>query len=282
MREVAVELADLLDESPPPFPLVATLDEDPELAAARARDALGVSVDAQRAWADPFEALRHWRSAIERLGILALQTRGVRVDEARGLSIPSAAFPVIVVNGSDTAHGRIFSLMHELAHLVHGQDARCDISMEDEDTDASGNVERWCNAFAGALLVPRADLLPMLRRGGSSTRWTDEDIAALSRAFRVSQEVIVRRLLAVGRTTEAFYRRKRSEYRARGQRPQTGGNFYRTHAARVGGSFARLVFSGLAEGHITGIDAALYLGVKTKQLARLQEIALGGAAAQTG
>jgi Zn-dependent peptidase ImmA (M78 family) len=281
LREAAIELSERLAEPPRSPRFSARIADDPEQAADLARAVLDVSCADVAAWSDPHEALRCWRGALERHGVLTIQTSGVRVDEARGFTLPERPFPIIAVNGADAPHGRIFSLMHELGHLALGQDARCRIAPADEGQDRSGRVERFCNAFAAAVLMPASELRahPVVRRSRGTRRWTDDELEAISRTFRVSKDAALRRLLDLGRASAGFYRETHERYAAILASRTGGGDFYRTKVAHVGRSFIRLVLTGLAEGHISRMDAAVFLGVKTKQLARLQDAAQDGAAA---
>jgi Zn-dependent peptidase ImmA (M78 family)/transcriptional regulator with XRE-family HTH domain len=281
LREAALELAERIGEPPIPARFAAKIADNPEVAARRARERLGISVDAVAAWTDAHEALRSWRSALEQQGVLTVQTTGVRVGEVRGFTLHERPFPVVAVNGTDAAYGRIFSLMHELGHLALGHDARCRIDPDDEGADRKGRVERFCNAFAGALLMPAESVLahPAVRPTRAARRWGDDELEALSRTFRVSRDAALRRLLDLGRTPPDFYRETHARYAGETAARSGGGDFYRTRVARLGRSFIRLVLTGLAEGHISRIDAAVYLGVKTPQLARLQNAAFDGSAA---
>ena len=49
-REVALELFQNIGTTPPPFQLLADLNEDPEVVGARLRGALGITLDRQRQW----------------------------------------------------------------------------------------------------------------------------------------------------------------------------------------------------------------------------------------
>jgi len=49
---------------------------------------------------------RLWRGAVEDLGVLVFQATGVPLKEMRGLAIPDAPFPIILVNARDWAQSR--------------------------------------------------------------------------------------------------------------------------------------------------------------------------------
>ena len=281
LRDAAQDLAASIGEPIPRWEVGATLGSDPAAAARTARDRLGIPVEQQRKWRDSYKALRAWRDALEAAGTLVFQLRGIESDEARGFSIAAEVLPAIAINGKDAPNGRIFTLMHELGHLVLHADGRCGDILDDEGSDERGRIEAFCNAFAAELLLPRQALLEhsVLREHGRSPRWSLAELETLARDFSVSEEVVVRRLLELGRASEAFYREQRARLAGRLWNTQTGGGDpYRSQVARLGRTFIRLVFSGLSERQLSSVDAATLLGVKVSNFAKLQDEAFDGMA----
>ena len=153
-----------------------------------------ISTTDRMAWRRPREALLQWRTRVEALGILVLETSRVKMSEMRGFSLAERAPYVIVVNGKDSERGKIFTLVHELAHLARRASGVCDLhSRGDVDTDA----EVFCNAIAGRVLLPWSLLssLDVLRGHERGDEWTDDDLEAVVRlAGGPSREVVLRRL----------------------------------------------------------------------------------------
>src|SRR5690606_38583574 len=116
----------------PTFPLKATLDADPELLGAAIREALGVTLVEQVGWRDQqrYKALNQWRRRIEEAGALVFQFSDVEPTEALGFSLATDTCPVVAVNRSLRPNGRIFTMMHELAHLMLRASSVCDIDEE--------------------------------------------------------------------------------------------------------------------------------------------------------
>ena len=122
-------------------------------------------------------------------------------EEARGFSISEKRFPVIVVNSGDAHGARIFTLLHEFTHILLDTGGICDLEEYSQAHTLEQNIEKFCNRVAGAALVP-ASLLEahvIAQRHGRYLEWEDEEIWNLSIEFSVSEEVIVRRLLILGR-----------------------------------------------------------------------------------
>lgn len=263
-REIALDLLDELGEETAPARFAARPTDPPEQIAGTLRKLLGVQLAAQRAWNSEYVAFSNWRDAIEDIGILVFQTTGVTIDEARGFSIAIQPLPVIAMNGKDSYAGRIFTMMHEMGHLALRDGGICNL-------DDHGQTEAICNAIAGALLVPAHALLDddEIANSNAPRRWPDETIQRLSREFRVSREVIVRRLLTLGKTTAAFYTLKRSEYAAElANRAQSSGGPPppALAMARAGKFFTGVVVRSYTEGRITSADASDFLSLKLRHL----------------
>jgi Zn-dependent peptidase ImmA (M78 family) len=104
--------------------------------------------------------------------------------------------------------------------------------------------------------------------------WTDQELRLLSRRYRVSREVVLRRLLNSGRTTSKFYVAKREqfqkEYRQRREESQGFAPPHSTAVGRAGQFFARLVLESYHRELITSGHVAEYLDVKLKHLPRIE------------
>ena len=250
---------------------VPTLEADPEEAGTRIRQHLGVTLQEQKTWRNADRAFKNWREALERTGILVFQTNRVDVQEMRGFSIAEARLPVILLNGGDAPPGKCFSALHELCHLILRTGGLC-LPGQDR-TGVHEDDEVLCNRVAGAALVPAESLLAeeAVRTIRRREDWTDEDLLALARSYSVSREVILRRLLILGRTTERFYREKRQQFIAerQSQEQQGHGGYAPPHAVtlnRVGRLYARSVLEGFHDGRVSASDLSRYLGLKLQHL----------------
>lgn len=287
-REIALDLhSDLYGEKPPLLALTARLDEEPEEVAARLRKRLGVTSGEVARWRTSYDALNGWRRALEAAGVLVFQAEDVEVTEMRGFSISEQSFPVVVVNIKDSIVGRVFSMLHEATHLMLREGGVCDL---EEGSSSQGRVEVFCNHVAAATLMPGSLLLkdePVLTHRGSD--WTDDAIVWIAQRYRVSREAVVRRLLVLGKTTEAFYRKKRAEYRAEfeaqrdeaeqrkasGQEDRGFAPPDRMAVARAGHVFARLVLNSYHQDRITANDLSSFLEVRLKHLSKIERAVLG-------
>lgn len=248
--------------------------KDPERAAIRFRSVLDVGVEEQRSWPSYYAALRRWRSAIETLGFYVFQFKLSEDDGIRGFSLPARESPAVVLNSGDYIGARAFSLFHEVAHLLMGRGGLCDMAVSRQHD----KTEVYCNHFAGAVLVPAVELLqhPLVQDSTSTREWSDTALLTLSREFEVSREVVLRRLLILGKTTRGFHAEKRDELiaaAARRPKRKAGGGLPPAKKCVVerGAAFAALVLDTLTHGRITAREASDYLGVRTHQLDSVAE-----------
>jgi Zn-dependent peptidase ImmA (M78 family)/DNA-binding XRE family transcriptional regulator len=283
-RQIALELIEEIGEQPPEFKLNASLAEDPEQLGDRLRDRLDVSVEDQESWRNSYEALKNWIDAVERAGVLVFQISGVEVSEMRGFSLPSRTFPIVAVNGKDSANGRIFTLLHEFVHLLLGQEGVCDLeaewrkSTDVPDLDEARRIEMFCNHVAGAALIPRQALASLVHgRDLTSPNRTlnDEAIRTIALKFKVSDETALRRATITGITSEEFYRFKREEFLETYAEMKKQSKGFLTPDKRAVRDFGRvytsIVLDAYYEGYITLADVSGYLDIRLKHLPKVED-----------
>jgi Zn-dependent peptidase ImmA (M78 family) len=261
-RQVSIDLYEDIGEEPPRFNVRARLGEEPDAVAMRLRELLGVSREEQRAFRDKYEALGRWRNAVEQAGVMVFQASGIKGREMLGFSISEPILPVIVLNVSDDPLRRIFTLWHELAHIALRTGGLCTLR-EVQD------IEVFCNGVAGSALVPQRWLLEETAVRGPQDEWSEAVLRTLAARYRVSREVILRRLLIANYATPEFYQRKHEEYHQEFEgRPDQGGFVPPDVKAlsQSGRMFVQLVLEGYRQDKITTSDVIDYLEVRSKHL----------------
>lgn len=171
--------------------------------AALVREVLGVDIEQPIAWPNPNLAFREWRTAFNRLGVLVLQY-ALPYGELQGLSLPPAEGgpPVVLINQSDWINARIFTLLHELGHLVLAHEGGiCDPWRQGPRLDAH-TLEARCNRLAGAVLVPGGHLQAQ-PEAEQAARDTEDDLVmkllrTLANRYSVSNQVIWYRMRETG------------------------------------------------------------------------------------
>ena len=115
-----------------------------------------------------------------------------------GISL-RGAFSVIFINHSHPSTRRLFTLAHEFAHIVFhlGREAvgedKGRMETQVSITSTRDPMEKEANAFAGELLMPRADLETLVEKYQDQLR-DPAMLEAAARHFNVSRDAIFYRL----------------------------------------------------------------------------------------
>ena len=241
--------------------------------AQQTRSYLGISVETQAGWSSTKEALENWREQIEEKGIFVFKD-AFRDDSVDGFCLVHEQFPVIYLNNSRSSVRQIFSLFHELAHLLLGKNG-----ITRGINPIGEQIEVFCNQFASEFLMPSSDLEPRL----NYPVYNDAAIEELASYYKVSRPVVLLRLINRGVVTRNSYRRRtaqwtegyesRLEGRVGGESPGRG-NDYNTHAVYLGYRFMELAFSRYHQGQCSIEELADHLNVKVKNLSGLEDCLL--------
>jgi Zn-dependent peptidase ImmA (M78 family) len=191
-----------------------------------------------------------------------------------------------VVNGADRTNARIFTLMHELGHVVLGQSAiENEVEPDTEMPAPEQAIELFCNRLAAAVLMPREALLAegtVTAKPGVRRDWTDAEITALAQRYCVSREALLIRLATLGRVADDFVHAKRAAYAAHyreiAAEEETEGGFapYRYQLMNyLGRGFTRLVFQGYYGRRLTLNSVSGYLGTQAKHVPTIESLTFG-------
>ena len=231
---------------------------------------LNISVDMQASWNNATEALENWRDSVTENGIFVFKD-AFKDQSVDGFCLVHDEFPVIYLNNSRPFVRQIFSLFHELGHLLLGENG-----ITRHTNPISGNIETFCNQFASECLVPSDDLETQL----NFPIYNDNTIEVLANRYKVSRPAILLKLVnsgiltwenyreQVGRWTQAHERRIG---KTAGSKSPGGGNYHNTQAAYLGYRFMDLAFSKHRQGHCSIDQLAEYLSTKVKHLPGLEE-----------
>lgn len=245
----------------------ARLQDRPVAIAASMAETLSFDLEARAACRTWEEALRLFIAQADNIGVLVMvsgvvlsnNNRKLDPEEFRGFALADRRAPLIFINGSDSKSAQMFTLAHELAHLWLGSTAVSDASAA--PNGGHRREEVWCNAVAAELLVP----LAALRNDLVDDETVGHAVGRLTRRYKVSSLVILRRLLDAGWLDRAAFdvawAAERARLRALAERIGGGGDFYRTTLSRVSRRFARALVESTLEGQTLYRDAFRMLGV---------------------
>ncbi len=230
----------------------------PKQAAATARAWLGLG---------PSNDFEDYRRAIEAQGLLVFRSNGyngkwqiAKESPILGFSLYAPECPVIVVKKQAADPQQVFTLMHELGHILLHRSSSID---DDEDMHARSGREQEANAFAGHLLVPDSFLsLITDRERPDGVALYDDWLAEHRKSWGVSSEVILRRLMDSRRLTRDLYAAYRQWRNARCVDEKEGGNrAYRHREPKhvFGDVYVRTVLTALSGKRISLTKACNYL-----------------------
>ena len=136
-------------------------DDAPVDVASQVREYLGVTVEEQAEWGTYGEALKECAPpGVQDAGVWVFK-RSFRQGDVAGFCYVHDELPIVYLNNSQPKVRQIFTLFHELAHVLLGFDhiERSDVThylrfLEGEDH----RKEVACNRFANEFLVPTGRL----------------------------------------------------------------------------------------------------------------------------
>lgn len=229
-----------------------------------ARTFLSWSTAVQTGSASVAEMARLMRARLENEGILVLQF-SMASTGCRGFSLHDDTAPVIAVNSAYTTEARVFTFMHEYAHLARGAGHICQ-----HEPDSA--IERSCESFAGAFLMPRSDLERHVRvtLGDRPVASTGE-VARIARHFKTSLRATALRLQRIDRAVAGLYDTvdREADFKGEGfSRDNTGAAI---RLREWGDSYAGLLFDAERRGLLGRTDLLEYFNLPDSQVRDIRE-----------
>lgn len=274
-RALAQAFVELREEMGMPFPkfnISASIQDKPQDIANKIREALLLSeireIDNIRI------ALEAYIERIETIGVAVFQL-SLTQDNVRGFAITDDIVPIIgIKRGGELPHSKIFTLFHELGHIILNEGAISDLSF-----NPKWEIEKWCNSFAAEVLIPRSELLKTkivreYQRQGQNT-WLKKDLIELSGKFHVGPLAILRSLLENRLTTKAFYEEKHNIWNkpqfGRAKNPE-GRNLAKEAVQEKGKTNIGLAFKAFDQNRINIKDLSDFLGVKLSYIPKARQL----------
>lgn len=218
----------------------------------------------------------YYRRIIESKGILVFQISGISTKEIRGLSLNYELFPIIAVNKNDSDRAKVFTMFHELAHLIRRTSALCLVDF----SERNDREEKECDKIAGNILVPRSKLDELVKG------IIDNDkIDYLSNVFGVSKFVILKRLYDDEKISLDFYKNKYDEFyenfmenRDAIEQSKNDKSFripyHVKYISTNGKLFPSIIINAYYEGKMSLGEICRTLNVKTKQIDRIERMVM--------
>ncbi|MEO5368614.1 MAG: XRE family transcriptional regulator [Magnetococcus sp. DMHC-1] len=268
--------------------------EEPIKLASKIRQAVGVTSEEISQTRTVDEALLLWITKTESLGIYVFQAGSmlgqiIPPSVARGFLLTDEYAPFIFLNYQDAKAARIFTLAHELVHLWIGEPGVSNLENSGPPRNTKDRVEVYCNQVAAEILMPW-DSFVIQWESMDPDAPQMERIALAANKFKVSREVVARRLLNMKKMNQEDYDKTIEQYRDEWKKERLNikeKNKKNDESAPVyhpmklnsnGKSFSRTVISAYKRGELSGRDTSKLLDMKLNHIpkqAKLLKLPIG-------
>ena len=254
------------------FNLSANLNESPKSIAEKLRKIL--KLQELRNFNKPIEALEFCIEQCEQLGIMVFQL-SLTKDNVRGFALTDDIVPIIgIKRGQETPQSKLFTLFHELGHILLNEGGICDLS--DKSTIV---IEKWCNAFSAELIIPTKEFkqneIVLKYIAENNKIWSLKDLVLVGKYFNASPLAILRSLLENKLVTKDFYTEKHEKWNkpqfGRSKHPE-GRNISKETIQEKGRSYISLAFKAYDRNRIDLKDLSDFLGVKLSYIPKTRQL----------
>ena len=218
-----------------------------------------------------YNFLNNWKDNVSlKCGVLIFELPRVSLDEMIALCIYFDEYPIILLNSADSPNARIFSLFHELTHLIMGESEICDV-------DENNSKEWLCNSVAAEFLVPTKDLAknPIILNK-NSRNWTNQELRELSHEYGVSRESLLLRLIHTNRASKKSYDLMKEQWmQERKTKGSKGGSPVLNQIKYNGKLYSTLLLTAYENGVISNVEFSQNIGLRLKHVDELSEKLFG-------
>lgn len=268
----------LIEQGEPPLAFVGSvsLTDEVNATAAKMRELLDVSDDWAQHHTTWTAALSAFCRAVDKAGVIVVSNsvvgnnnhRKLDTNEFRGFVLSDEYAPLVFINSADAKAAQMFTVAHEVAHLLVGKGGVFNFR---DFLPIDNAVEQFCNQVAAEFLVSERELSSFWAEAKGAT----EPFQMLARKFKVSPIVAARRALDLNFISRTGFFEFYQQYQEDGRRKQaakrTRGEFYATQNFRIGRRFAAAVVRASKEGRLLYSEAYHLTGLYGKTFDRYAE-----------
>lgn len=235
----------------------------------RGKNFLDMSLKDQFGWTKYMDALDAWRDAIEKNGIFVFRWPFTS-EHLSGFCLYDEEFPVICLDSQETKGRQIFTLQHELAHLLHGESSvTLDKGILEIRDDDIRQPEYYFDNIAGAVLVPMSDLKQRVSKNAIVNK---DFYTQQAKLYKVSPLMLLVRCRLSGLISYNVYMEIRDSLRTYygEERGGSGGDYYRNHLSYWGKAFLQNILSRHHQNKISEYEMSRVLNMKIKNIEKLE------------
>lgn len=163
-------------------------NNDPVVLASNARKLLGVTPRVQLEWKKPELAYKYLKEALENSGIVVSEQE-IKNQSLDGFTLNTSVGASIVVNRKgQNIYRKIFTLLHELGHLLSGESVACETSINYSNREN----ELFANSFASSFMLPPSmtNVDEILSKPSKDSTISNTTYSLLSKKYSVSMSAI--------------------------------------------------------------------------------------------
>lgn len=180
----------------------------------------------------------------------------IELNEARGYAIYDDYAPLIFINTNDSEKGKIFTLFHELAHIMLSSSG---ISSYAYNTN---NIEQRCNSIAGEILMP-------------NFKWNKNkdiesniniiiDIYPNASELAIATKALINKYISYD--SYKNYKKLQLENLKTQKKSPGGGDYYNTTISRNSKLLTKIILTQTLNGHETYRNAMSLLDIKSLKI----------------
>lgn len=208
-------------------------------------------------------------------GDLGSHHSSISTEEFRGIAITDVFAPLIAINSYDYKQAKLFTLLHEFAHIWLGDSSVSNVSITSRIVDGK---EAFCNKFAAEFLLPAQEVLQKIDLSFNTDNIFDI-VSSYAKQFKVSIMVMSRRLYDLGKINNSIYTeivntirrnvtKKKERQREKGNTSGPSRNVLDKY--RLGTKVISTVLGAAYSGRISMVDASVLLNVNSSRFDRIQ------------
>ncbi|MBU7032810.1 MAG: ImmA/IrrE family metallo-endopeptidase [Theionarchaea archaeon] len=266
LQEISKELSSNIEYDIIPKIKKINLSDNPDIIAEQYRKIFGLTGEKQKKFPDAYKLFNYLRDILEDMNILVFQF-SMPIEDVRGVALADDFPATIVVNKKDTITARLFSLMHEFAHILLGETA---IDIPELSIIKRNKIEFWCNEFGSSFLLPKK-LAKMLFESEKNNLTGTETLKSLSGKYKVSKRMLLYNMYKLNYIPISEYKDVLERYspekpseKSKKKKQKGGISQERKCLSEVGNKFVSLVANNFDENYITYSDALNFLSIKSE------------------
>jgi Zn-dependent peptidase ImmA (M78 family) len=206
-----------------------------------------------------------------------LTNRGKKQPGIRGFSAWNDYAPLVAVNTNYNTAAKLYSLVHELGHLVSRSDSSCVVFSGPGSAKEPGS-ERWCELFAASFLLPESRVeqymsgLGRLRDGELADAG---EVARIAGKMHVSVRAMALRLIDLGYSPKGLYGVIERDFQTSDRKSGKSWGPTRDRVARriaeTGPRMGELLVDGVRRRSLSIRESASYLRVHPSEIRTLEQ-----------